>query len=84
MPLAHFFLVTLSTGKKRLGCDADHLPLHSCEVKNEWSYSSTNPALIEYTGTNVFEVHLKYCHAHYHLNMLYSKTLLFWETLESQ
>jgi len=66
--------VRLSTGEKRLGCDADHLHLHSCDVKNEWSLTSTRPALIEYTGANLFEVHLKYGRAHYNLNLVYSKT----------
>jgi len=50
------------------------LHLHSCDVKNEWSLTSTRPALIEYTGANLFEVHLKYGRAHYNLNLVYSKT----------
>jgi hypothetical protein len=76
MSLLHLFLVKLSTGETRLGFDADHLPLHSCELKNEWSYTSTRPILIEYTGTNVFEVHLRYGRAHYRLSLVYSKTHL--------
>jgi len=72
MPLAHLFLVALSTGEKRLGCD--NLSLRSSELKNERSYTSTNPAPIDYTGTKVFEVQLKYGGAHYHLNLVYSKT----------
>ena len=76
MPLVHLFLVTLSNGEERLGCNADHLPLHSCEVKSEWSYTSIYPAVIECTGPIVFEVHLKHDCAHYHLTLVYSKPLL--------
>jgi hypothetical protein len=28
-------------GVKQLGCEADHSPLSSAEVKNVWSYTST-------------------------------------------
>jgi hypothetical protein len=33
----------LSLGIKRSGCEADHLPPYSAEVKNVWSYTSTFP-----------------------------------------
>jgi hypothetical protein len=31
----------LSLGVKRTGCEADHSPPYSAEVKNAWSYTST-------------------------------------------
>jgi hypothetical protein len=34
---------TLSQGVKRPGCEADHSPPFSAEVKNAWSYTSTHP-----------------------------------------
>jgi hypothetical protein len=34
---------TLSLGVKRLGCETDHSPPSSAEVKNAWSYTSTAP-----------------------------------------
>ena len=30
-------------GVKRSGCDVDHFPPSSAEVKNEWSYTSSPP-----------------------------------------
>jgi hypothetical protein len=72
MPIVHFCLVTLSTAEKLVGCNADHLYLHSCEVKNGWSYTFTHPALNEYTGTNVFGEHFQYDHSHDHLTLVYS------------
>jgi hypothetical protein len=33
-------------GVKRPGCEADHSPLSSVEVKNAWSYTSTPPIRI--------------------------------------
>jgi hypothetical protein len=30
-------------GVKQLGCEADHSPPSSAEVKNAWSYTSTSP-----------------------------------------
>jgi len=30
-------------GVKQLGCEADHSPLSSAEVKNMWIYISTSP-----------------------------------------
>jgi hypothetical protein len=35
--------VALTAGVKRSGCEADHSPLSSVEVKNAWSYTSTSP-----------------------------------------
>jgi hypothetical protein len=36
---------TLSLGVKRLGCEANHLPLSSAKVKNEWSCASSAPRM---------------------------------------
>jgi len=36
----------LSLGVKRPGREADHAPPSSAEVKNAWSYTSTNPKLL--------------------------------------
>jgi hypothetical protein len=36
----------LSLGEKRLGCEADHSPPSSAEVKNAWSYTSTQYAFM--------------------------------------
>jgi hypothetical protein len=33
----------LSMRVKQLGCEADHSPPSSAEVKNAWSYTSTSP-----------------------------------------
>jgi len=36
---------TLSLGVKRLGNEANHLPLSSAKVKNEWSCTSSAPCM---------------------------------------
>jgi len=36
----------LSLGVKRLGCEADHSPPPSAEVKNVWSYTSSPPVCL--------------------------------------
>jgi len=33
-------------GLKQLGCEADHSPPSSAEVKNAWSYTSTLPVCL--------------------------------------
>jgi hypothetical protein len=45
-PPIQWVLVALSLGIKRLRHEADHLPLSSIEVKNEWSYTFTPPCSI--------------------------------------
>jgi hypothetical protein len=41
MPPIQWVLEALSPGVKHLGCEADHSPPTSAEVKNTWIYTST-------------------------------------------
>jgi len=38
---------------KPAGTDADHSPLSSAEVRNEWNYTSTSPAPSRNAGTEL-------------------------------
>jgi hypothetical protein len=42
-PPIHWVPVALSPGVKRAGCEADHSPLASAEVKKMWIYTSIPP-----------------------------------------
>jgi hypothetical protein len=42
-PLIQWVSGALSLGVMQPGCEADHSPLSSAEVKNVWSYTSTPP-----------------------------------------
>jgi len=39
----HWVLGALSPGLNQLGCEANHSPPYSTEVKNTWRYTSTPP-----------------------------------------
>ena len=44
----------LSRPVKRPGCEVDHLPLSTAEVKNEWSYTSTSLVCLHGVYRNKF------------------------------
>jgi len=45
-PLIQWVPGVISLGVKKLGCEADHSPPPSAEVKNVWSYISTPPVCL--------------------------------------
>jgi hypothetical protein len=36
----------LSLGVERLGCEVDHSPARTADIKNEWSYTSAPPVCL--------------------------------------
>jgi hypothetical protein len=41
---------TLTAGLKRSGCETDHSPPPSAEIKNAWCYTSTLPNTFSWRG----------------------------------
>ena len=68
-------------GVKQLGCDFNHVPTFSAEVKNEWSYASTPPVCLRgmYVGSFMLTFTLLCSYFKVHIFFRAGMSNLFWK-----